>query len=159
VRVIADHLRDHEYRWSGCNFDFRTAHLENVDLREAFFSGLTRFDRAEFSGAALFQGARFVGATVFNGGSFTADAWFDGTEFSGLAWFSKGVGTRLLLVMLPSHPGEQRIPAASSSPAIAAHLLSRWWPPGGQRADGLDPDDPAVIAAIDLVRWELLLGT
>jgi hypothetical protein len=25
--------------------------------------------------------------------------------------------------------------------------------------DGLDPDDPAVIAAIDLVRWELSLGT
>ena len=23
------------------------------------------------------------------------------------------------------------------------------------RAEGLDPDDPAVIAAIDLVRWEL----
>jgi len=27
------------------------------------------------------------------------------------------------------------------------------------RAEGLDPDDPAVIAAIDLVRWELSLGT
>ena len=27
------------------------------------------------------------------------------------------------------------------------------------RAEGLDPDDPAVIAAIDMVRWELdLLG-
>jgi hypothetical protein len=25
------------------------------------------------------------------------------------------------------------------------------------RAEGLDPDDPAVIAAIDLVRWELSL--
>jgi hypothetical protein len=25
-------------------------------------------------------------------------------------------------------------------------------------AEGLDPDDPAVIAAIDLVRWELSLG-
>jgi hypothetical protein len=25
--------------------------------------------------------------------------------------------------------------------------------------EGLDPDDPAVIAAIDLVRWELSLGT
>ena len=24
-------------------------------------------------------------------------------------------------------------------------------------AEGLDPDDPAVIAAIDLVRWELSL--
>jgi predicted nucleic acid-binding protein len=27
------------------------------------------------------------------------------------------------------------------------------------RAEGLDPDDPAVIAVIDLVRWELSLGT
>jgi hypothetical protein len=27
------------------------------------------------------------------------------------------------------------------------------------RAEGLDPDDPAVIASIDLVRWELSLGT
>jgi hypothetical protein len=26
------------------------------------------------------------------------------------------------------------------------------------RAKGFDPDDPAVIAAIDLVRWELSLG-
>jgi hypothetical protein len=27
------------------------------------------------------------------------------------------------------------------------------------RAEGLDPDNPAVIAAIDLVRWGLSLGT
>jgi hypothetical protein len=27
------------------------------------------------------------------------------------------------------------------------------------QAEGLDPDDPAVIAAIDVVRWELSLGT
>jgi hypothetical protein len=27
------------------------------------------------------------------------------------------------------------------------------------RAEGFDPDDPAVIAAIDLVYWELSLGT
>jgi hypothetical protein len=26
------------------------------------------------------------------------------------------------------------------------------------RDEGLDPDDPAVIAAIDIVRWELSLG-
>jgi hypothetical protein len=26
------------------------------------------------------------------------------------------------------------------------------------QAEGLDPDDPAVITAIDLVRWELSLG-
>ena len=29
----------------------------------------------------------------------------------------------------------------------------------GLRAEGLDPDDPAVIAVIDVVRWELSLGT
>jgi hypothetical protein len=29
----------------------------------------------------------------------------------------------------------------------------------GLRAEGLDPDDPEVIAAIDLVRWELSPGT
>jgi hypothetical protein len=27
------------------------------------------------------------------------------------------------------------------------------------RAEGFNPDDPAVIAAIDLVRWELSLGS
>jgi hypothetical protein len=27
------------------------------------------------------------------------------------------------------------------------------------QAEGLDPDAPPVIAAIDLVRWELSLGT
>jgi hypothetical protein len=27
------------------------------------------------------------------------------------------------------------------------------------QAEGLDPDDAAVAAAIDLVRWELSLGT
>jgi hypothetical protein len=27
----------------------------------------------------------------------------------------------------------------------------------GLRAEGLDPDDPEVIAAIDMVRWELSL--
>ena len=27
------------------------------------------------------------------------------------------------------------------------------------QAEGLNPDDPAVIAAIDLVRWELSLGS
>jgi hypothetical protein len=27
------------------------------------------------------------------------------------------------------------------------------------KAEGLDPDGPAVIAAINIVRWELSLGT
>jgi hypothetical protein len=29
----------------------------------------------------------------------------------------------------------------------------------GLRAEGLDPDDPEVAAAIELVRWELSLWT
>ena len=51
------------------------------------------------------------------------------------------------------------------------HLPARWRGGAGRpsntgvddderealRAEGLDPDDPAVIAAIDLVRWELSL--
>ena len=78
VRVIADHLRDHEYRWSKCDFDFRTAHLEDVDLRHAMFGGTTRFNKATFSGPAW-----------FNGATFSADAWFQEVKFSGLAWFNK----------------------------------------------------------------------
>jgi hypothetical protein len=59
MRVIADHLRDHEYSWSACDFDFRTAHLEDVDLGRAVFGGTTQFDWATFSGAARFLGTDF----------------------------------------------------------------------------------------------------
>ena len=41
VRVIADHLRDHEYSWSAYDFDFRTAHLEDVDFSRVVFGGTT----------------------------------------------------------------------------------------------------------------------
>jgi hypothetical protein len=63
VRVIADHLRDHEHSWSACDFDFRTAHLEDVDLRHAVFGGTTRFDEATFSGLAGFDRTTFSGPT------------------------------------------------------------------------------------------------
>jgi hypothetical protein len=49
-----------------------------------------------------------------------------------------------------------------SSPAISSSIASNGVDDDERqalRAEGLDPDDPAVIAAIDLVRWELSLGT
>jgi uncharacterized protein YjbI with pentapeptide repeats len=78
VGVIADHLRDHEYSWSACDFDFRTAHLEDVDFAGATFRGTARFDLAMFSGPATFGGATFSG-----------DVWFGGATFSDLAWFGE----------------------------------------------------------------------
>src|SRR6478735_8302058 len=65
VRVIADHLRDHEYSWSACDFDFRTAHLEDVDFRHAVFGGTISFDGAGFSGPAWFDKVAFAGFTSF----------------------------------------------------------------------------------------------
>jgi hypothetical protein len=38
--------------------------------------------------------------------------------------------------------------SAHNSVQLEAHAV---------RAEGLDPDDPAVVVAIDLVRWELSL--
>src|SRR6478735_9212335 len=46
VREIAEHLRDHEYSWSACDFDFCTAHLEDVDFSNAVFGGISRFGGA-----------------------------------------------------------------------------------------------------------------
>jgi hypothetical protein len=99
VRVIADHLRDHEYSWSACDFDFRTAHLEDLDFRGTAFRGTTQFDGATFSGGAMFgeatfsgHPARFDGATfcshaMFEKATFSHDARFDGATFSGDARF------------------------------------------------------------------------
>ena len=51
VRVIADHLRDHEYRWSACNFDFRSTAFGGTALfGDATFSGDAWFGKATFSG-------------------------------------------------------------------------------------------------------------
>ncbi|MEU7146091.1 pentapeptide repeat-containing protein [Nocardia sp. NPDC046473] len=51
-----------EYRWSTSDFDFRTAHLEDLDLSRARFSRTARFDEATFSGLASFIGATFLDA-------------------------------------------------------------------------------------------------
>jgi uncharacterized protein YjbI with pentapeptide repeats len=111
VRVIADHLRHHEYSWSGCDFDFRTAHLEDVSFVGAMFGGFTQFDNAKFSGDAVFAestfsrdavfaesafsgdtafyGATFSGGAGFHGATFSRDAGFGGATFSRGAWFPK----------------------------------------------------------------------
>ncbi len=89
VRVIADHLRDPEYRWSANDFDFRTAHLEDVDLSGTEFRGTTRFDEATFSGRASFSAATFSGATMFAEATFSGPAWFATATFSGTTWFDE----------------------------------------------------------------------
>ena len=89
VRVIADHLRDHEYSWSACDFDFRTAHLEDVSFSRAAFRGTTQFDGATFSGPAHFGGARFSGGAWFPKATFSGDASFGEATFSGGARFGE----------------------------------------------------------------------
>ena len=89
VRVIADHLRDHEYCWSDCDFDFRSAHLEDVDFSQAVFGGTTSFSRVTFSGGpASFIGATFSGFARFGRATFCDPAWFSGATFSGDASFA-----------------------------------------------------------------------
>ncbi|MFI6573958.1 pentapeptide repeat-containing protein [Nocardia fluminea] len=88
VRVIADHLRpEAESSWSASNFDFRTAHLEDVDFSKAKFSGTAEFGGTTFSGTARFDEATFSGGTRFSGATFSGDAWFGGATFGGDAWF------------------------------------------------------------------------
>ncbi len=89
MRVIADHLRDHESSWSACDFDFRTAHLEDVDLSKAVFSGEAWFDSATFSGTAEFAGTTFSGDASFGEAQFSGPAWFDLAIVYGTADFNK----------------------------------------------------------------------
>ncbi|WP_280453675.1 pentapeptide repeat-containing protein [Nocardia brasiliensis] len=89
VRVISDHLRlTAEHSWSASDFDFRTAHLEDVDFSHVRFDGLARFNRAVLTGAASFDKATFSGTTSFARAIFSHDASFDGVEFIGDASFS-----------------------------------------------------------------------
>ncbi|MEV0342672.1 pentapeptide repeat-containing protein [Nocardia sp. NPDC050713] len=88
VRVIAEHLRPPaEYSWTASHFDFRTAHLEDVDLSDVEFSGAAWFDGATFSGDARFYLTRFSGDARFEGATFSGDARFDVAHFSSHAWF------------------------------------------------------------------------
>ncbi|MFE3796429.1 pentapeptide repeat-containing protein [Nocardia tengchongensis] len=88
VRVIADHLRPTaEYSWSTSDFDFRTAHLEDIDLSAARFSGTARFADATFAGPTRFKGATFAGTAEFGGATFAGTAWFKGATFAGTAGF------------------------------------------------------------------------
>lgn len=87
VRVIADHLRDHEYSWSACDFDFRAVHLEDVDFSYAVFGGTTRFDAVRFSGDARFDTVTFSGDAGFERARFFGDGWFYQATFSGYSTF------------------------------------------------------------------------
>lgn len=105
VRVIADRLKPgSEYSWSTSDFDFRTAHLEDVDFNSAVFAGLARFDRvtfrrdawfdnAHFGSNAWFREATFVGDAGFRQVLFTGDARFDRTSFRRNAGFRQAVFT------------------------------------------------------------------
>jgi uncharacterized protein YjbI with pentapeptide repeats len=87
VRVIADHLRGQECSWSACDFDFRSAHLEDVSFRSTVFGGTTQFGNATFSGSSWFERATFSGPTVFPGARFSGPARFNGATFSGITGF------------------------------------------------------------------------
>lgn len=88
IRVIADRLRPTaEYSWSANDFDFRTAHLEHVDLSYVKFAGTARFSSATFSGPAAFVGATFTGTTEFRWVTFSASAGFTGATFAGTTSF------------------------------------------------------------------------
>ncbi|MGW6625705.1 pentapeptide repeat-containing protein [Nocardia sp. NPDC055002] len=101
VRAIADHTRaSAEYPWSRSDFDFRTAHLEDVDLSEGKFMGAVRFDDSVFSGdtrfagatfddTAWFRGATFHGYTDFRQAKFSGGAEFSGSTFDGTAEFER----------------------------------------------------------------------
>ena len=63
MRAIAYHLRDHEYSWRKCDFDFRTAHLEDVDLNHAASSscwpGVVLPGLVAVAIAAMYKGYRY----------------------------------------------------------------------------------------------------
>lgn len=89
VRVIADHLRDHEHSWSNHIFDFTTAHFEDADFRKTMFSGSAGFDNATFSGDTRFDATTFSERAGFDRVTFSGDAWFGDAKFSGHAGFDK----------------------------------------------------------------------
>lgn len=119
LRVIGAHLQqDARESWSGCDFDFRGAAMEDADFSGAIFRGdVTSFDGALFSGAetsfnrtvfsgdhtsfdeAVFSGVRTMfGAAVFSGGQISfsrakfrgAYTAFPGACFIGRATFFWG---------------------------------------------------------------------
>lgn len=99
IRVIADHLKPSaEHSWSASNFDFRTAHLEDVNFSRAIFLGAARFgsttffgnagfNSTEFAGDVDFADTTFTGNARFNSARFLSDARFHSATFSGNASF------------------------------------------------------------------------
>ncbi|MFI9507771.1 pentapeptide repeat-containing protein [Nocardia sp. NPDC052566] len=89
LTVIADHLHSGaEYCWSASDFDFRTAHLEYVDLHGTTFSGAVRFDEVTFLGDARLGKAVFDGDVTFTDAKFKGDAGFGNAVFRGEATFT-----------------------------------------------------------------------
>ena len=82
VRVIADRLRGAVSSWSGSDFDFRTAYLEDPDFSLAVFKGEARFDDATFTGEARFVGVSFSGSVSFDRATFEGGAHFNQAIFS-----------------------------------------------------------------------------
>ncbi|WP_280453674.1 pentapeptide repeat-containing protein [Nocardia brasiliensis] len=92
IRVIAAHLRTPaEYSWSASDFDFRTAHLEDVGFSRVTFDGTADFDGVTFDGTADFDAATFSGEIRFNQATFSGAAWFRGAVFSGETRFNHAV--------------------------------------------------------------------
>ncbi|MEV0033547.1 pentapeptide repeat-containing protein [Nocardia sp. NPDC050793] len=90
IRVIADHLRpEAEYSWSTSNFDFRTAHLDDVDFTDAVFYGTARFDEVVFSGDTRFDHVTFNGDTWFDHVTFDGDTRFRRATFGSAALFRR----------------------------------------------------------------------
>lgn len=89
IRVIGQHLRDVEDSWSACDFDFRTAYLEDLDLSGATFAGDSRFDGTRFAGTTDFSGAVFRRDARFSETTFAGAAEFAGATFSGGAEFGR----------------------------------------------------------------------
>ncbi|MFJ1460876.1 pentapeptide repeat-containing protein [Nocardia sp. N2S4-5] len=77
LHVIADHLRSYEFSWSTVDFDFRGAHLEDVDFSYTVFKSAARFMGARFIGEANFQGSRLTGWPSFDDCIFEGGANFD----------------------------------------------------------------------------------
>lgn len=87
IRVIAAHLRGHQNSWSRNNFDFTTAHFEEVDFSGAVFSNTAWFGGAIFSGSTTFANATFLRPTGFTKATFADDVVFTKATFSDTALF------------------------------------------------------------------------
>lgn len=90
IRVIASRLHpEAEHSWSANDFDFRTAHLEEVDFSSIILSGNALFDFVTFAGYANFEKATFGRAVNFGNATFENGAGFDAVVFAGSVKFDE----------------------------------------------------------------------